>query len=162
MQPKSQLTMKDIATMLGVSVATVSRALKDNPSISREQREKIKKFAREHNYFPNVIAEQLRNSKKNAGNLIGVIVPQFVHYYFSSVLSGIEQEASKRGYRILVAQSNADVTFLIFSTVCNLSPGLILSGLYPAKKSTFIFRPLIFSTTGIQSSSVTPGYTVLS
>ncbi len=106
MQPKSQLTMKDIATMLGVSVATVSRALKDNPSISREQREKIKKFAREHNYFPNVIAEQLRNSKKSAGNLIGVIVPQFVHYYFSSVLSGIEQEASKRGYRILVAQSN--------------------------------------------------------
>jgi LacI family transcriptional regulator len=98
--------MKDIAAMLGVSVATVSRALKDNPSISREQREKIKKFASEHHYFPNVIAEQLRNSKKSAGRVIGVIVPQFIHYYFSSVLSGIEQEASRRGYRILVAQSN--------------------------------------------------------
>jgi LacI family transcriptional regulator len=48
----------------------------------------------------------LRNSKKSAGRVIGVIVPQFIHYYFSSVLSGIEQEASRRGYRILVAQSN--------------------------------------------------------
>ena len=106
MQNKTQLTMKDIAAMLGVSVATVSRALKDNPSISREQREKIKKFAQEHHYFPNVIAERLRNSKKSTGRVIGVIVPQFIHYYFSSVLSGIEQEASRRGYRILVAQSN--------------------------------------------------------
>lgn len=106
MQHKTQLTMKDIAAMLGVSVATVSRALKDNPSISREQREKIKKFAQEHHYFPNVIAERLRNSKKSTGRVIGVIVPQFIHYYFSSVLSGIEQEAARRGYRILVAQSN--------------------------------------------------------
>jgi LacI family transcriptional regulator len=50
------LTMKDIASELGVSVATVSRALKDNPRISVEQRERIKSYAREHNFFPNVIA----------------------------------------------------------------------------------------------------------
>lgn len=90
MSEKQQMTMKDIARMLGVSVATVSRALKDSPSISREQREKIQRFAREHNYFPNVVAATLRHSKLGPGKVIGVIIPQFTHYYFSSVLSGIE------------------------------------------------------------------------
>ena len=92
--------------MLNVSVATVSRALKDSPNISREQREKIQKFAREHNYYPNVIAEQLRHTRLGPAKVIGVILPEFVHYYFSSVLSGIEKEANLQGYRILVAQSN--------------------------------------------------------
>ena len=100
------LTMKDIAKMLNVSVATVSRALKDSPNISREQREKIQKFAREHNYYPNVIAEQLRHTRLGPAKVIGVILPEFVHYYFASVLSGIEKEANLQGYRILVAQSN--------------------------------------------------------
>ncbi len=106
MNDKQQLTMKDIATMLGVSVATVSRALKDSPSISREQRLKIQQFAREHNYFPNVIAAELRHSKKGPAKVIGVIVPEMVHYYFASILAGIEEEASRRGYRIIVAQSD--------------------------------------------------------
>ena len=106
MSEKQQMTMKDIARMLGVSVATVSRALKDSPSISREQREKIQRFAREHNYFPNVVAATLRHSKLGPGKVIGVIIPQFTHYYFSSVLSGIEEQAYERGYRIIVAHSN--------------------------------------------------------
>lgn len=106
MADQKVMTMKDIAMMLGVSVATVSRALKDSPNISLEQREKIQKFAREHNYYPNVIAEQLRHTRLSPAKVIGVIVPEFVHYYFSSVLSGIEQEAYSLGYRILVAQSN--------------------------------------------------------
>ena len=101
----STLTMKDIARALGVSVATVSRALKDSPSISKERREEIQSFAREHNYMPNVVAEQLRNSRNAPLKVIGVIVPEFIHYYFASVLTGIEQEASPRGYRILVASS---------------------------------------------------------
>ena len=99
------LTMKDIARELGVSVATVSRALKDSPTISKERREAIQQYAREHNYFPNVIAEQLRNSRKSPVKTIGVILPEFIHYYFSTVLSGIEEAAQERGYRILVAQS---------------------------------------------------------
>jgi FlaA1/EpsC-like NDP-sugar epimerase len=50
-----------------------------------------------------------------------------------------------------------EVTFNIFSTVCSLSPGLIRSGLYPAKNSSLYLKPLTFSTTGMHSSSVTPG-----
>ncbi len=97
--------MKDIARMLGVSVATVSRALKDSPSISKERRDEIQRFAREHNYYPNVIAEQLRNSRKSPVKTIGVILPEVIHYYFSTVLSGIEDRAQELGYRVLVAQS---------------------------------------------------------
>lgn len=102
---QSPMTMKDIARELGVSVATVSRALADSPSISRERREAIQAYAREHNYMPNAIAEQLRHSRNAPVKVIGVIVPEFVHYYFASVLTGIEDEAAARGYRILVARS---------------------------------------------------------
>ena len=106
MDDRQQLTMKDIARELGVSVATVSRALSDSPSISRKRRQAIQQFAREHNYFPNVIAEQLRHSRRNPSRAIGVIVPELVHYYFSSILDGIETEASSRGYHLIVAKSN--------------------------------------------------------
>lgn len=106
METSLPITMKDIAQALGVSVATVSRALKDNPRISKEQREKIQAYAREHHFYPNVIAESLRNSRVKPLKVIGVIVPQLPHFYFSSILSGIEEEATTHGYRIMVAQSN--------------------------------------------------------
>ena len=99
------LTMKDIARELDISVATVSRALKDSPRISEEQRARIQQYAREHNFTPNVLAESLRHSRVQPLRIIGVIVPQFIHHYFSSVLRGIEEEASAHGYRIMVAQS---------------------------------------------------------
>ena len=105
MKEKTPLTMKDIAREFGVSVATVSRALKDSPRISAERRAAIQQFAREHNFTPNLIAESLRFSRVQPIKVIGVIIPEFTHFYFSSVLMGIEEEASSRGYRIMVAQS---------------------------------------------------------
>lgn len=106
MKQNSPITMKDIARDLGVSVATVSRALKDSPRISEAKRREIQEYAREHNFLPNVIAETLRKSRVQPNKVIGVIVPQFIHYYFASILKGVEEEASRRGYRILVAQSD--------------------------------------------------------
>ena len=105
MKESASITMKDIARELGVSVATVSRALKDRSRISKEQRERIQAYARDHHFYPNIIAESLRNSRVMPMKVIGVIIPEFAHYFFSSVLSGIEEEASERGYRIMVAQS---------------------------------------------------------
>lgn len=102
------ITMKDIAREMGVSIATVSRALNDNLRISDSQRERIKKFALEHNFVPNAVATNLRNARLQQRKVIGVIVPQFTHFYFSSVLSGIEEEASARGYSMMVAQSGED------------------------------------------------------
>ncbi len=97
--------MRDIAEAMGVSVATVSRALKDSPRISAEQRERIKAYAKEHDYFPNVLAECLRSNVARTSKAIGVIVPQFEHFYFSSVLSGINQEAMSHGYTMMVSES---------------------------------------------------------
>ncbi len=105
MKDSSPLTMKDIARELGISVATVSRALKDSPRISEERRRFIQQYAREHNFIPNVLAESLRYSKVQPMKVIGVIIPEIVHYFFSTILRGIEEEASARGYRIMVAQS---------------------------------------------------------
>ena len=103
MKQNSPITMKDIARDLGVSVATVSRALKDSPRISEAKRREIQEYARDHNFLPNVIAETLRKSRVQPNKVIGVI---FIHYYFASILKGVEEEASRRGYRIMVAQSD--------------------------------------------------------
>ena len=97
--------MKDIAREFGISVATVSRALKDSPRISEERRRAIQAYAREHNFFPNAIGEALRHSRTLPSRMIGVIVPEFTHYYFSSVLTGIEETVAARGYHIIVALS---------------------------------------------------------
>ena len=105
MKENRPLTMKDIAREMGISVATVSRALNDSPRISLERRQQIQQFAREHNFTPNVLAESLRHSKVQPQKMIGVIVPEFTHYYFSSVLTGIEEAASARGYYLMVALS---------------------------------------------------------
>uniref|UniRef100_UPI004025264D LacI family DNA-binding transcriptional regulator n=1 Tax=Prevotella sp. TaxID=59823 RepID=UPI004025264D len=101
----STITMRDIAEALGVSVATVSRALKDSPRISAEQRDRIKSYAKAHDYYPNVLAECLRSNVARSSKAIGVIVPQFEHFYFSSVLSGINQEAMSHGYTLMVSES---------------------------------------------------------
>ena len=106
MKETATLTMKDIARELGISVATVSRALKDSPRISEERRRMIQQYAREHNFYPNVIGAALRHSRVATSRVIGVIVPEFTHYYFSSVLTGIEEAAMARGYYIMVALSD--------------------------------------------------------
>ena len=106
MEKTVPLTMKDIARELGVSVATVSRALKDSPRISEDRRKVIQAYAREHNFYPNAIGEALRHSRIMPQKVIGVIVPEFTHYYFSSILTGIEEAAFARGFNIMVALSD--------------------------------------------------------
>ena len=66
----------------------------------------VQQYAREHNFTPNVLAESLRHSRVQPSRVIGVIVPEFTHYYFSSILTGIEEAAIVRGYYIMVALSN--------------------------------------------------------
>ncbi len=126
MSENTTLTMKDIARELGVSVSTVSRALKDSPLISPEQRERIQAYARERSFLPNELAGSLRRSHLSPNKLIGVIVPQITHYYFSTILSGIEETASMRGYNIIVAQS--DERFEREEHICKSFLGLRVCG----------------------------------
>jgi LacI family transcriptional regulator/LacI family repressor for deo operon, udp, cdd, tsx, nupC, and nupG len=106
MEKKPSLTMKDIARELGVSVATVSRGLQNSPRISEERRRVIQQYAREHNFYPNAIGEALRHSRVMPMKVIGVIVPELTHYYFSSILTGIEETAAAHGYSVMLAMSS--------------------------------------------------------
>ena len=99
----SPITIKDIAKALNISASTVSRALKDHPDISRETKEAVNTLAAKLRYKPNAVALSLKNSKTNT---IGVIIPEVVHYFFSSVISGIEDVAYEAGYNVMVCQSN--------------------------------------------------------
>ncbi len=99
------ITIKDIARELGVSVSTVSRALRDSPSISRERRELIQSYAREHHYRHNIFAAALRSSEARRNNFVGVVLPQFEHYYFSCILTALEETLGKAGYFIVAAQT---------------------------------------------------------
>lgn len=96
-------TIKDIAKKLGISPSTVSRALKDHFEISQETKDAVKRVAEEMNYQPNSLALSLRYSKSNT---IGVIVPEIVHFFFSTIISGIEDIAQSRGYNVIITQSN--------------------------------------------------------
>jgi LacI family transcriptional regulator len=98
-----QATIKDIARELNVSSSTVSRALKDYPGISDETKKKVKNLAEKLNYRPNAIALSLRQSKSFT---IGVIIPEVVHFFFSTVISGIEEVAFARGYNVILTQTN--------------------------------------------------------
>jgi len=98
-----RVSLKDIAKELGVSISTVSRGLKDHPDISDELIVKIKALAGLRNYSPNPMAMGLL---KQRTKMIGVIVPDLVTHFFSSVISGIEEVAEKRGYFVIISSSN--------------------------------------------------------
>ncbi len=98
-----QVTIKDIAKELGISVSTVSRALKDHPDISTETKKKVQDLAKKLRYKPNTIALSLKNRRSYS---IGVIIPKIVHHFFSSIISGIEDIARSKGYRVMIYQSN--------------------------------------------------------
>lgn len=99
----NQVTIKDIARELGISPSTVSRALKDHPDISVDTKKAVNELADKLNYQPNIVALSLRQKKTNT---IGVIIPELVHFFFSTVISGIEDVARQAGYNVILAQSN--------------------------------------------------------
>ncbi|MGI0106937.1 LacI family DNA-binding transcriptional regulator [Salinimicrobium sp. WS361] len=100
---KPKLTLKQIARELDVSVSTVSKALRDSPEISDDTRQKIQAFAKLYNYKPNNIALSLKNRRTKT---IGLVLPEIVHDFFATVISGVEEVANKRGYNVLICLSN--------------------------------------------------------
>jgi len=98
-------SLKDLAAQLGVSIATVSRALRNSPEIGPEMRQRVHDLARLLNYRPNPFAQSLRHE---APKIIGVVVPNVVTHYYSAVLDGIEREAAANGYSVISANSHED------------------------------------------------------
>ena len=101
--PKHRISLKDMAEQLGVSIATVSRALHESPEIGKEMQAKVKALAKKLNYRPNPFAQSLRSE---APKVIGVVVPNLVTHYYAAVLDGIETEARQAGYSVISANSH--------------------------------------------------------
>ncbi len=100
---KGRVTIKDIARELGISPSTVSKALKGHPDISSATKKAVRELVEKWNYKPDPIALSL---KVGQSKTIGVIVPEIVHYFFSTVISGIEDLAYDSGYSVMFCQSN--------------------------------------------------------
>jgi LacI family transcriptional regulator len=100
---KRKVTLKQIAKELDVSISTVSKALRNSIEISEDTRQKVQAFAKLYNYRPNNIALSLKNKKTKT---IGIIIPEIVHHFFATVISGIEQVANENGYNVIVCLSN--------------------------------------------------------
>ncbi|WP_437922168.1 LacI family DNA-binding transcriptional regulator [Sphingobacterium sp. LRF_L2] len=103
MQKTHPITITDIANQLGVSPSTVSRALRDHPSISAKTKRDVLALAEKHKYQPNLLALSLLNKKTG---IIGIVVPEITGYFFATVISGVQDMVSKAGYKLLISQTN--------------------------------------------------------
>jgi len=98
-----EVTLKEIAELLGIAPATVSKALKDYPDVSAKTKKEVKELAERLGYSPNSFAVNLRTKESKT---IGLIIPEVVHHFFSNVITGIIEEAEKSGYMIIILVSN--------------------------------------------------------
>jgi DNA-binding LacI/PurR family transcriptional regulator len=98
----SSITIREISSLSGFSVSTVSKALNNRNGISEYTKTKIQKIAKKKNYIPNSAARALRSRKTN---VIAVIVPKITSAYFNNFICEIQKETFAVGYRLLILQS---------------------------------------------------------
>ena len=98
-----ETTLKEIAEALGISITTVSKALKNYSDVSAKTKNAVLALAEELNYTPNSFAVNLRTKESKT---IGLIIPELVHHFFSNVINGIIAEAENNGYLVIILQSN--------------------------------------------------------
>ncbi len=97
-----QSTLKKLSEILGISISTVSRALKDHPDISAATKNKVKELAKAMEYEPNAYAVQLRTRQSN---VLGILVPSIRNYFYDSFIAAVEEDARVQGYSVLIMQS---------------------------------------------------------
>ncbi len=150
MNRKPHVTLSDIAKQLNVSKVTVSKALRGHPDISRETTRLVKKVAEELGYTPNFAARNLSSRKSNT---IGVVVPKIAHFFFSSIIESIYDEAFYNNYDIAltVSQENAEREKKHIETLMAMRvDGVIVSITQETKDSTIFEKvlsrnvPLVF------------------
>ena len=124
---KRKVTLKQIARELDVSISTVSKSLRDSSEISEDTRQKVQAFAKLYNYKPNNIALSLKNRKSKT---ICIIIPEIIHHFFATVISGVEQVAKESGYNVIICLSDEsfDKEVINMETLANGSiDGFIIS-----------------------------------
>lgn len=103
---KRRATLRDIANALNISITTVSRALNDKDDISAETKKAVLDVAKMLDYKPNAIAVSLR--KNVANQIIGVILPNVDHYFFSTILKGVISATHQSDYMVMIGESGQD------------------------------------------------------
>ena len=103
MKRKKRTTIYDIAEKLDIAASSVSRALNNSGNLNEETRNLILATAAELNYNRNSLASNLRKAQSKT---IGVVVPRINQYFFSNVISGIEEASYQKGYNLIICQSN--------------------------------------------------------
>lgn len=101
-----EITLKEIAQKLGISITTVSKALKNYPDVSEKTRNAVLELSKSLHYTPNSFAVNLRTKESKT---IGLIIPEVVHHFFSNVIKGIIAEAEENGYLVIILQSNESI-----------------------------------------------------
>jgi len=99
------VTLKDIARDLGVSVITVSKALRNHSDISEQTKARVLKRVQELNYRPNLSARALVTGRTN---LIGFVIPDLLHSFFSEVVRAVSLSLRNSGYTLVVTSSEQD------------------------------------------------------
>jgi LacI family transcriptional regulator len=106
MSDQREITIYDLARKLDLSIATVSRALKDDPVVSKKTKKRIADLAQELGYRSNHFARNLRTRRTMT---IGVIIPRINSYFMSAVIAGMENIANHEGYNLIISQSSESV-----------------------------------------------------
>jgi DNA-binding LacI/PurR family transcriptional regulator len=123
----SRTSLKSLANHLGLSPSTISRALRNHPDINEETKLRVHIAAKTFDYFPDSVAQGLKNKSTRT---IGVIVPEFRNFFFSSVISGIESCLYDAGYSLVVCQSHEDSVreaFSVRTLVAQRVAGILVS-----------------------------------
>ncbi|MHB8280147.1 MAG: LacI family DNA-binding transcriptional regulator [Candidatus Humimicrobiaceae bacterium] len=99
-------TIKDIAKEADVSISTVSRTFNKPELVNKDTRDKIQRIIKKHEYFPSIIARSMRNQKTKT---IGVLIPDFMNYYYSEWINCVELEIRKNGYLAIIASTKNNI-----------------------------------------------------
>jgi LacI family transcriptional regulator len=133
MYKEKDVTIYDLANELNISIATVSRALKDDPVVNKKTRKKVIELAEKMGYRSNLVA---RNLRSKTSNTIGVIVGNLTSHFQASVISGIENVVNKHGYTLIINQTseqNANEAISVKTMFNTRVDGLLASLAYDTK-----------------------------
>lgn len=137
-------TLKDVARESGLTVSTVSRILNNRGYISDNARQKVANAMEELNYRPNEVARSLH---RKSTNMIGLIVPHIRHPYFAEMISNLENQAYKKGYRILLCNTQKkhekEQEYIDMCTGNQVAGIILCSGTLEAKKFGKVDIPVI-------------------
>lgn len=131
--PKSR--MKDIADAAGVSVMTVSRALREPDRVSEDTHKKIEKAIRKIGYIRDFIAESMRT---NQTGIVSLLVPTLANSFFSTFIRGVSDTLQQRGYQLMICDYNYDLGLeerLIEACIGRRSDGIVTAGLEHSSKT---------------------------